>query len=197
MNIRRFQGWALIISALVSTFVILFYLFGATGRIQYLYEALTLVATLLFIFGLPSIQSAQPQTKLWGQIGTILMLIPLIDLLLVEFLYLFVGQSVLLSKLEHSIWTSLAKAGVAYSGYLLVGWLTIRARVFPAWAGWLFLIYGAVMTVYWQLPNDVWSSTVPEFLFWTLRAIEIVALVGYGWGALDTNRYKYSISANL
>ena len=55
---------------------------------------------------------------------------------------LFVQSPLELDNLISSIWDALGTVGIAYLGYILIGWLTIRARVFPTWLGWLLLIIG-------------------------------------------------------
>lgn len=185
MNIRRVQGWALIISALTSVLILVFNLIGLSNRIQYLPETLGLISALLFIFGLPSIQAVQPITKLWGQIGLTLMSIPAVDKFIFWLIQLFVEQPVVLNNLASSVWNMLASAGVVYLGYILVGWLTIRARVFPKWVGLLLFIVGVFNNILWLLVSYASIDFVPFSIILNsmvfIDLLEAASLLGYGW----------------
>ena len=79
MNIRRFQGWALIVSALILiySFVEAVFLGGSgEGQNSNLYAIRGIITGIVFIVGLPAIYSTQPQIGRWGIIGLILMAIP-------------------------------------------------------------------------------------------------------------------------
>src|SRR5689334_18672344 len=114
MDIRRLQGWALIISALLGISKYLFNFTGFTNRIQYLPETLALVSAMLFVFGLPGIQAVQPRTKYWGIIGLILMVIPQLDQFFFGLINLLTDHPLELNQLQSSIWDSLAAVGIVY-----------------------------------------------------------------------------------
>lgn len=191
MNIRRVQGWALVISALVNILLQIFNITGLTNRIQYSFEILMLISGLFFIFGLFGIQTTQPTTKYWGQIGLALMLIPALDKITFSLMQLFENQSLEFNSFVSSIWIKLASLGILYVGYILVGWLTIRARIFPTPIGWLLLIVGVINNAIWlfvlnaNLDDAAFSaiSTLLIFIGW----LEIATIAGYGWSII---RYK-------
>ncbi len=192
MNIGRLQGWALLISALASTLLRL----GLGNRIQYGTETLLLVSSVFFIFGLLGIQTIQPQTKLWGLIGLFLMAIPAVDLFLGGLILLVVDQPLELNHLLSSIESFLSLAGVMYSGYILVGWLTIRASVFPAWIGWFLLTVGifndaiGFFIAYGKSDLlDLLPFSIISTLFDVISFLEIAAVSGYGW-TIIRHRYK-------
>jgi hypothetical protein len=196
MNIRRFQGLALIISALASA-SLLINKYTGLNRIQYISETLIIVSGVLFIFGLSGIQTVQPKTKYWGRIGLVLMAIPAIDQIVFGLIQLFVDQPLALNQLTSSIWSSLASVGVIYLGYILVGWLTIRARIYPVWVGWLLLTVGIINDAIWfSMPyvnlNFVPLSIISNF-FTFIELLEIAAIIGYGWVII---RHKSFLDSN-
>lgn len=192
MDIRRLQGWALIIGAMTEILLFILNWAGITNRIQYAHETLALVYSVLFILGLPAIQTTQPQTKRWGKIGLVLMFLPLAHQFIFELINILVAQPLQINQLADSIWFPLESMGVAYSGYLLVGWLTIRARVFPAWIGWFLLTSGVLLTALLVLPIDLstWPQALANFLLLIIRFTEVVALAGYGWGIIRYRTYS-------
>jgi hypothetical protein len=131
MNVRRLQGLALILSAVG----LLAGLFGpqtigilgpeTTGF-------LILVSTILFILGIPAVNSAQP-TGWIGMAGIVL-------LELAAVIVLAFRSSLVPSALGNSLSLTSAIAGML--GALITGWLTTRENVFPAWLGWAFIAHG-------------------------------------------------------
>jgi hypothetical protein len=190
MNIGRIQGWALLISALASTLLRL----GLANNIQHGTEILLLVSSALLIFGLPSIQTIQPQTKYWGLIGLFLLSIPAIDMFLAGLILLVVDQPLELNHLLSSVEVFLYTTGIMYLGYIMVGWLTIQARVFPVWVGWFLLAVGIFNEVIWFFviygESDLLPYSIIVNLFYIIHTLEIVAICGYGWIIL---RYKTSL----
>ena len=75
-------------------------------------------------------------------------------------------------------------------GSVVVGWLTIRARVFPATAGWLLLVAGVL---------NLLSGLTPVGLFTTLVGVVsglagAVAIAGYGWTIIGSTRHHSQAS---
>ena len=133
MNVRRFQGWALIVSAL-TTLLGLFNLLGSSDSI--LLRIIGLIGAVLFIIGLPAIQALQPQTGRAGQVGLILLGIAAVIALMLGLL------SLSDSHVDISSIVPFLSALAGLLGSLLVGWTTTQARVFPAWVGWLLILAG-------------------------------------------------------
>jgi len=191
-NIRHLQGRALIASALVMVLVFIFR-FAGLNSIEHLGEILTIIYSLFFIVGLPGIQSTQPQTKYWGKIGLILMSIPALERLLTMLIILFVQSPLELNDLIGSILDPLVAVGVLFLGYILVGWLTIQARVFPTWLGWLLLmigiLYDAIYLIMYHGGMDAFVSSVYFSIFLDFMSLlEVVALIGYG---VNIIKYKF------
>jgi hypothetical protein len=166
MNRVRLGGWALTLSAMI----------GLLGSVWFgiLQEPsptpLTLVwilGAIFLILGVPAIQSMQPRTGTQGQVGLGLMAIAALLAIAVNLVSRVGGMDVggvlpLLSAL----------AGII--GRLIVGWVTIRARVFPSWIGWL-LILSAVLSA-------LADAVLPGVLvFATIRdLVDAAAIAGYG-----------------
>ena len=184
MNIRQFQGWALISSAFIMVVLLAYNFIGSASGIPYVSDILIIMYCVFFIVGLPGIQAVQPKTKNWGKIGLALMLIPPLDELIITLIGRLAQYPVELNHLVSSIWNALASVGIIYSGYILVGWLTIRARVFPAWVGWLLFIVGIINDILWFYVLYGSADSVPFSVFMNLHVfislLEVVALVGYG-----------------
>ena len=71
-------------------------------------------------------------------------------------------------------------------GSVVVGWLTIRARVFPAAVGWLLLVGGVL---------NLLGGLTPAGLFTTLLGIVsglpgAIASAGYGWTIVRSTRER-------
>ena len=72
-------------------------------------------------------------------------------------------------------------------GSLVVGWVTIRARVFPAAVGWLLIVSGVL---------NLLGGLTPAGLFTTLLGIVSglagsVAMAGYGWTIVRSTRKEF------
>jgi hypothetical protein len=123
MNIRRLQGLALILSAVC---LLLAAFLGENSIV------LT-VGVILFILGIPAIYSAQPT----GWIGLAgIVFLELAALIALGFRLHMVPPSSLGDSL------SLASAILGMLGAVIIGWLTTKGHVFPAWVGWAFMIQG-------------------------------------------------------
>jgi len=202
MNIRQYQGWALIVSAALLLLPIGTYL--QRGPV-YLYAFWWIIAGAIFIFGLPSIYFAQPQIGQWGKFGLILMAIPpfveacrglasfAYDLWDVTILFLWI------LILPSYLWDIFPPLFLAfYLGYVIVGWLTIRVLIFPKWTGWLFIVFGALIMglIITRFLLPIGSLTVA---YAVVRSIGAAALGGYGWHVLryhtaEKNEYSPSQS---
>src|SRR5512140_1223222 len=117
MYITRFQGSTLIVSVA----------FGVAAALALRLPILLLIGVVLFMFGVPAIQTVQPMGT-WGVIGIILLeLVALIALVLnIQAL----SQS---SGLGGALPLTSAIAGAL--GRLIIGWLTGRGKVFASWVG--------------------------------------------------------------
>ena len=131
MNVGRLQGLALIVSAMCF----LLGLFGPQSISLIGPQATTfylVTGIILFMLGIPAVYSVQPTGSI-GMVGIILLelaaLIPLIFRL-----------NMVPSGLADSL--SLTSALVGMLGALIVGWLTTREHIFPAWLGWAFIAQG-------------------------------------------------------
>lgn len=187
MNVRSFQGWALIVSALVLiyTFVETNFLGGSGDPNSESYAIRGIITSVVFAVGLPAIYSTQPQIGRWGKVGLFLMIVPpaatigwflgyFIDPLSVPGVLLALPYLLLTNALSIS-WL------LFYLGYFIVGWLTTQARVFPKWTGWLFMFYSilniADFFVWRILPEGPLALSV----YAVITLVEAAALVGYGW----------------
>ena len=162
----RLSGWAFILSALI-------FLFGfawdhlINGPFTLTTVLLGLVGNISFLIGLPGIQQSQPQTRRPGQIGLIFMGIGSAIAIIANLLIRLAGVDV-------GDWIPLTSAIAGSLGSLIVGWLTIRARVFRAWIGWLMII-GAILNILFPIlpPEAVFTSQIGLFA-------QSAALIGYG-----------------
>jgi hypothetical protein len=126
MNMRRFQGLSLVLSALCL-------LVGHFGPGSTLSHVISLIGTVAFIFCIPVIQSVQP-TRWRGWTG-------IVQLELAAVIALAFQLGVIHgSNLGGALGTLSAIAGLA--GRLIIGWETVRNNAFPAWVGWAFMAEG-------------------------------------------------------
>src|SRR5215216_1902530 len=126
MNTRRLQGLALILSAVCTL------LLGLSDPRTAMFDVIATSGVILFILGIPAIYLAQPS----GWIGLAgITLLELAALISLGFRF-----EVVPSNLEDSLMLTSAILGTL--GAVIVGWLTIREHVFPAWVGWVFLASG-------------------------------------------------------
>jgi hypothetical protein len=162
MNIRRLQGLALLLSAILS-------IVGLLGSDTPLFDAIAVISIVLFIIGIPAVYSAQP-IGTPGLVGIILLIVAAVIALGFRLLDLPLSPTVV----SILIWTSVISGAV---GRLIVGWLTTRHRVFPAWAGWAFIVEGLLIAFGGVL--NVESFAGPFNIIYT--AVLAVALLGYGY----------------
>src|SRR5512138_991960 len=129
MGIRRLQGWALVIAGLIG-------LLSIIGSNSSIFKILFIIGALLLTVGAPAIESLQRSGTL-GWVG-----IALIELAALAALALNLMASGASMAETSAIPLGSALAGAL--GRVIVGWLTTRARVFPAWAGWAFIAEGVL-----------------------------------------------------
>ncbi|HEV8192194.1 MAG TPA: hypothetical protein VGP82_12050 [Ktedonobacterales bacterium] len=94
-------------------------------------------APLFLLLGLPAIQATQPATRRAGQVGLGLMGLAAATALLVALRSLTGGA-------DFAPAVPFASALARMVGDVLVGALTVRARIFPAWVGWLLAVSGLI-----------------------------------------------------
>jgi hypothetical protein len=154
-------------------------------------------AVLLVLLGLPGVYARQSdQTGLLGLVGFLLLFfgVPLVDLIhsVVDFAILpaLVEQApdqampVITAAFEEPSWAILQMLGFPLLGLGVVvfGIVTIRARVFPRWTGWLLVAVPIVGIISRFLPIPPEVGTSPDgVLFY-------VALVGFGYALLAGRR---------
>lgn len=156
MNVQRLQGLALMVSA-VCLLLGLFVPQTATFFI--------VISTLLFIVGIPAIHSAQPT----GSIG----LAGIILLELAALIALGFQLNMMPSSLGSSL--SLTSAFAGMLGALIVGWLTTREQVFPAWIGLAFMAQGLLNFLAGLF--NLAPGVLPIFL----AVLQAVVLLAYGY----------------
>lgn len=161
MNIRRLQGAALIISAVIG----LIGLIGSgTSAVRYLF----VLGALLLMFGVPAIQSLQPAGILgWIGIG----LIELAALVALVLNLTASGSSVASSTIP------LLSALAGGIGRIIVGWITARRDVFPQWVGWAFIAEGVLNFIGGQLNAASLASAIGIIV----ALVGAAALLTYGW----------------
>jgi hypothetical protein len=162
------------------------------------------IYAVLFVIGISTIQASQPQTKRWGKVGLLFMGLYAISLLSYYLPFLTPNhpriQSILRSmSLINPLHYLAMLAGfpimsffAEFVGYLIVGFVTIKAKVFPVWTGWMLIVSGVLYVAsriqgYYYEPSG-WSSI---YVFAVL--IESIAFVGYGWYILQ-NAFRSNVS---
>ena len=128
MNTHRVQGLALILGAVctLSTFI---------PSDSPLFGFINIIGILLFIFGIPAIHASQPSGSI-GLIGIVLIVLAAVIALGFR-VGIFGGTNFDDSLIATSVFSALA-------GRLIVGWLTIKKRVFSQWIGWAFIAEGLI-----------------------------------------------------
>jgi hypothetical protein len=153
MNVRRLQGLALIVSAVC----LLLGLFGPQSISLIGPQATAfyvIVGLVLFMLGIPAIYSAQPT----GWIG----LAGIILLELAAFIPLIFRWNMVPSGLADSLSLTGAIAGML--GAVIIGWLTTREHVFPAWLGWAFIAQGLLNFFTGVFNLGFLTGVIPIFL---------------------------------
>ncbi|MDQ3003827.1 MAG: hypothetical protein M3R47_00365 [Chloroflexota bacterium] len=166
MKVQRLQGLALMISAVC----LLLGLFGPQSISVIGPQATTfflIVGGILYILGIPAVNSAQP-TGWLGLTGIVL-------LILAALIPLLFRLDMVPSGLADSLSLTSALAGML--GAVIIGWITVREHVFPAWVGWAFIAQGLLNFISGQFNTGFLKGMVPIFL----PILYIVALFAYGY----------------
>lgn len=166
MNVRRLQGLALIVSAVC----LLFGLFGPQSISVIGPQATTfflIVGGILYILGIPAVNSAQP-TGWLGLTGIML-------LILAALIPLLFRLDMVPSVLADSLSLTSALAGLL--GAVIIGWITIREHVFPAWVGWAFMAQSLLNFISGQFNPGFLKGMIPIFV----PVLDVVAIFAYGY----------------
>jgi len=165
MKLRTLRGWALLINAVIGLIDIANIVNGGNTPLFIVDEVLAL----LFIFGLPAIGELQPQTGRLGQIGLWCLGIAAGIAFVIMLVYHF-------STVQVNNLIPLSSAIFFLIGSVVVGYVTIRARVFPAAVGWLLIIGGILNIVSGLMP----AGLVATILGVSSVLAQTVAIAGYG-----------------
>lgn len=170
MITRTIGGWALLINALLT----LLFLLGMTASVggDTLYLVTGEVFCPLLIAGVLAIWAMQPQTGRLGQIG-------LWCLGIATSIAFLVRLAILFSSLDVDT-PAFLSALCGMVGSLLVGWVTIRAKVFHPAIGWLLMVGGVLNVVGVLLPAGI-DIAVGGIIAGLAQA---GATGGYGWTML-------------
>ena len=128
MNIRRVQGLALFVGAALLPL-------GLLDLNADYFRYLGLIGVLLFLFGIPAINSSQPSGPL-GWIGIILIMLAAV--IAFGFRAGVFGDT----GLEEVLIATSVLAALA--GRIITGWLTIKQQVFSPWLGWGLMAVGVI-----------------------------------------------------
>jgi len=181
ISLRIIGGWALLASGFVTLLLVIGY--TVSGGDTLIFPIAGAVGSVLFLLGLPAMWALQPQTGRPGQAGLWCLGIGASIALVVRLLLL--GSQVDVGDL-----VPLLSAVFNLLGSIIVGWVTIRARVFPAAVGWLLIVGGVL---------NLLGGLTPADLFTTLVGIisglaGAVAVAGYGWTLVGSTRHHSQAS---
>jgi hypothetical protein len=160
MNIQRFQVLALILSAVCV-------LLGLTAPDLNLFAVSAAIGIILFMLGIPAFYSTQP--SVWVGLAGIAML-EIAALIALGFRLNLVS-----TNLGKSLSETSAILGVL--GALIIGWVTTKEHVFPAWVGWVFMIQGLLNYLAGLFNFGSWVSLI-LVIFSILYAVSLFA---YGY----------------
>ena len=166
MNVHRLQGLALIVSAVC----LLLGLFGPQSISVIGPQATTLfliVGGILYILGIPAVNSAQP-TGWLGLTGIVL-------LIFAALIPVFFRLNMMPSGLANVLSLTSALAGLL--GAIIIGGITIREHVFPAWVGWVFLAHSLLNFITGQFNPGFLRGMIPIFV----PILDVVAIFAYGY----------------
>jgi hypothetical protein len=179
--LRSMGGWAL----LADGFLVLLLVIGytVTGGDAPIFPIAGAAASALLLLGLPAIWALQPQIGRPGQVGLWCLGIGASIALVVRLL-------LLVSTVDVGDLVPLLSAVFNLLGSIIVGWVTIRARVFQALVGWLLIVGGVL---------NLLGGLTPAGLFTTLVGIVsglagAVAVAGYGWTLVGSTRHHSQAS---
>lgn len=152
LPLRTFGCWALLASGFVTLLLVIGY--TVTGDDALIFPIAGAAGSALLLLGLPAMWELQPQTGRPGQAGLWCLGIGAGIALVVRMLSL--GSQVDVGDL-----VPLSSSLFNLLGSVVVGWLTIRARVFPVAVSWLLLVGG--------VPNLLGGLTPAGDRQWTGR----------------------------
>ena len=121
----------------------------------------------LFILGIPAVNSAQP-TGWLGLTGIVL-------LILAALIPLLFRLHMVPSSLADSLSLTSALAGLL--GAIIIGGITIREHVFPAWIGLAFLAQSLLNFITGQFNPGFLKGMIPIFI----PILDVVAIFAYGY----------------
>jgi hypothetical protein len=124
-------------------------------------------STILFILGIPAIHSVQP-TGWVGLAGIVL-------LELAALIVLGFHLGMVPGNLGDSL--SLTSAITGMLGAVIIGWLTARGHVIPAWVGWAFIAQGLLNFITGQVKFNSLAGVLVVFL----PILQAAALFAYGY----------------
>jgi hypothetical protein len=181
ISLRIIGGWALLASGFVTLLLVIGY--TVSGGDTLIFPIAGAVGSVLFLLGLPAMWALQPQTGRPGQAGLWCLGIGASIALVVRLL-------LLVSTVDVGDLVPLLSAVFNLLGSIIVGWVTIRARVFPAAVGWLLIVGGVL---------NLLGGLTPAGLFTTLVGIVsglagAVAVAGYGWTLVGSTRHHSQAS---
>jgi hypothetical protein len=179
--IQAIGGWALLASGFVALLLVIGY--TVTGGNALIFPIVGAVGSALLLLGLPAIWVMQPHTGRLGQVG-------LWCLGIGAGIALVVRVLLLVSTVDVGDLVPLLSAVFNLLGSIIVGWVTIRARVFPAAVGWLLIVGGVL---------NLLGGLTPAGLFTSVLGIVsglagAVAMVGYGWTIVGSTRHHSQAS---
>jgi hypothetical protein len=176
MITRIIGGWALLINALLTLFILI----GMTTSIGGANRSLiiTEVFSPLFIVGLLAIWAMHPHTGRLGQIGLIGAWCLGIGAVMG-----YLVRLVFLARCINVDTPAFISALFGLVGSLLLGWATIRAKVFHPVIGWLLIVSGVLNVAGGLLPAGAGQTLVS--IITTLA--QAGAVGGYGWTILRSS----------
>jgi hypothetical protein len=166
MSIRRLQGWALVAGGPVGLLTLL-------RSDSPFFRILFLVGTLLFMAGVPAIDSVQ-SFGILGLIGIILLELGALIALVLGLMALGGGSDVNAAM----PFTSALAGGV---GRVIIGWLTVERKSFAPWIGWAFLVEGLLNFLGFVMQ----AAFLGPILALVVPIVGAAALIGYGWGIVS------------
>ena len=192
---QQIQGWSLIAGAAISM-IVSTYAFFANDLDSAPILVLSIAGNILLIWGVFAIQSFQPQIGFWGKCALVLICLELVSYTGMTILQLENSSGMTLHALLvvglNSLILNYLELPIAAS-YILVGWLTSRAQVFPAWAGWFLMVSGFLRiasSLYVSFaPLNLGQDSVSMLFYLLLPLLNVVAWAGYGLEIIKKARY--------
>lgn len=178
MTTRTVGGWALLVDAAL-TLVLLITMSAALGGAT-LFLLIGEALSLLYIVGLVAVWLMLPRTGRLGRIGQI----GLWCLSIAAAIAFGVRLALLVGTVDVAELVPFSSALFGLLGGLLVGWVTIRTRVFHPVIGWLLIVSVALNLVGGLLPTGIVASAMSI----VGPLAQAGAVSGYGWTMLRADR---------